>query len=58
MSDQQKRTDERTQTAALTELPIQESTREQEAEQVRGGQVSFQDFHFVQRNNSSSPTLL
>ena len=56
MSDQQKRTDERTQTDALTELPIQESTREQEAEQVRGGQVS--DFHFVQRNNSSSPTLL
>ncbi|HKG91838.1 MAG TPA: hypothetical protein VKA84_08110 [Gemmatimonadaceae bacterium] len=48
------------QTSNLNDLPIQETTKatdEQQAEQVRGGKVSLQDFHFVQRNNSASPTL-
>lgn len=58
MSDQQKRADERTQTDAVTELPIQDVTDAQAAEQVRGGGVTFQDISFVHRYDKASPTLL
>ena len=43
---------------AITNLPSQ-APKDEQADEVRGGagKVSQQDFHFVMRNNSASPTL-
>ena len=55
MKTEQKR-DEQSQTdTAITNLPAEKVTDEQ-ADGVRGGKVTMNDFHFVMRNNSASPT--
>ena len=59
MKNEQKR-DEQSQTdTAITDLPAEQATEEQ-ADGVTGGagKVSQQDFSFVMRNNSASPTLM
>ena len=41
----------------LEYLRKQEELTQEEAEAVQGGKVSMQDFHFVMKSSSSTPTL-